>query len=147
MSRHDKKSDREEIVKMDKTEARTKYQSSDEWRNFASRAQKNPFMKAFLISYAQNGTCPYCGKRFTKDDLKNVQGHHKDYDHVCVTMETIRLSHPTSKRPNREVKCPDCQKCASVTADKFIECAKRIEFLHAGCHMQKHGLTMKYRIA
>ena len=123
---------------MDSRDAKTKYHASTEWKNFARRAQKNPFMKAYHITVLQHGVCPVCGKRFIKSTYELAHGHHTDYDHTCVTAETIEYPRPSEKRPNGTRRFPDCQTCARTSPESFLACASRIEYVHPGCHVLLH---------
>ena len=100
------------------------------WHNFASRVQKNPYMRRKL--HEQYGAvCQFCGKTLAP----NHQVHHVDYDHCCKSEDTVRIGNPTAKRPNRTIAIPDCERCSCETPGAFADCADRLRPVCSVCNM------------
>lgn len=107
--------------------AREQHDGNPKWRNYAQRAQKNPFVQQYLMT-KYNGICQYCGLPIRK----NLNLQHKVYDRECVTDETIRVPHSTPKHPDGTRKVPDCEHC-----DNFHECIDGNLFpVHSKCNWQ-----------
>lgn len=108
-------------------EALIAHGKSQEWRNYAQRITKNPFVKEYLFK-KYKGICPYCGLKLNQ----NFVLHHRVYDRECVTAATIRVSRPTEKRPNKTAKVPNCESCTI-----FHECVdEHIYPIHVTCNMR-----------
>ena len=107
-------------------EARELHGNNPLWKNYANRIPKNPFVQAYLMD-KYKGICQYCGKPIRN----NLTLHHKVYDKECVTSDTIRVPHPTEKRPMRTDKVPDCKNC-----NRFHECIDDAIYpVHQYCNM------------
>lgn len=104
------------------------------WRNFAGRAQKNPFMK-LSCWMRQHGRCAICHRPVSTD---NCILHHLDYGRICLTSSCIKVPSPTEKRPNRQITCPDCERCSHENPSEFHECLSRLVIVHKGCHLRLH---------
>jgi hypothetical protein len=123
---------------MDSTKANVKHLHHEiNWKLFARRMQKNPFMREYKISKIDR--CAKCGKR-----LKKFQLHHVDYDHYCQFNEPIKLPDPTEKRPNRYVLVPDCESCKNSSPDVFEGCARRVVPVHGYCNKILNDKMEKY---
>lgn len=117
-------------------ESKKEHEANEKWKNFAQRAQKNPFVKAYLMN-KYNGICQYCGLPIRK----NLQLQHKTYDKECITDSLIRVLSPTPKRPNATRCVPDCEHC-----EQFHECIDDALFpVHAFCN-HKMACDMKDKI-
>ena len=103
-------------------QAKAHYENSNEWKNFSSRICKNKFVRSYLYEKYQH-TCQYCHRQLNEDTFHL---HHMTYMHTCRTPDTIEVSHPTEKRPNRTRKHPDCQSCMQQHPDEFSECMSLI---------------------
>lgn len=117
------------IPKINSMDAKNKHNGDKKWNCFARKAQKNPFMKNYILKLFK-GICPWCGKRIRKFVL-----HHIDYDHVCEFPNLIEYPNPTEKRPHRKVKVPDCHKCFNENNETFLECAKKLVPVHPICNI------------
>jgi hypothetical protein len=116
------------IPKMDSITAKEKHLHHEaNWKLFARRMQKNPFMRDFIIN--KTNKCARCRKV-----LSNFQLHHIDYDHYCQFSEPIKIHKPTKKRLNRHILVPDCASCIVKRPELFYECAKRVVPVHSYCN-------------
>ncbi len=106
-----------------------KHVKSQEWRNYAKRITANPAMKRFVFE-RDEGVCRFCGRPVHS----NWVLHHMDYDHECKSADTVRVAHPTPKRPNRTAKVPDCAACRESGDGMFNECASRLVLVHNSCN-------------
>ena len=120
-----------DIVNEDSSEeAKAIYGNSPEWKNFARRIQKNDFIREYLFDkYGQR--CAFCGKPILLDRLIV---HHITYQHVCITGESIEISHPTKKRPDRIRKVPNCESCQIINPPCFEACVSKLVPVHAYCN-------------
>ncbi len=117
------------LPKIGYRDASTKHGGSEAWKNFARRITRNPFVNEYL-RHRDGEVCQLC-----KGNLRvGVVIHHKDYDHVCSFNKTIRLEHPTEKRPNRTNLTPDCESCSRESQGTFMSCMQRVVLLHTGCN-------------
>lgn len=110
-------------------DSKEKYKDhKDEWSNFARRICKNPYVKNYHRKKSNN-VCSWCKRKFEKFVL-----HHIDYEHLCITDTTIKVSAPTEKRPNKTARIPDCETCHKTNPKAFNECMKRITAVHNHCN-------------
>ena len=98
------------------------------WRNFSRRITKNPYVKDYHFKKT-NGTCSWCHRKYN-----NFVIHHIDYDHSCLTDNTIKVHTPTEKRPNKTTKVPDCHSCHQNNPDAFNKCMGKITAAHRHCN-------------
>ena len=117
------------INKNNSFDMKEKYKNSPQWRNYASKICKNPFVKQFLFD-RQGGRCPFCGEIITKRKIV----HHLNYKHTCKTSELIKVKSPTKKKPDRNVFVPDCERCSKETPRAFKKCMKNLRLVHALCN-------------
>lgn len=100
------------------------------WNMFARRMQKNPFMKNYIFKLHQ-GICPFCNLK-----LRNFVLHHTDYQHQCIYTDFIKVPNPTTKRPNRVSKVPNCEMCYKENPNAFSECVRRVVPVHKLCNVK-----------
>lgn len=104
-------------------------QNLEQWRNFAQRITKNPFVKTYLIE--RDGTiCGWCKKELY--DLKIV--HHISYDHYCSYDKVIRINSPTPTNPFKTRLVPDCKSCMEDTLERFETCMQKLVLVHSICN-------------
>ncbi len=112
-------------------EVKRKHLDNIQWKTFARKIQKNPFVKNFIL----NRNCYKCAWCNWSIDDKFVL-HHIDYDHVCDYLILKEYPNPTDKRPNRTVKVPDCETCSIVNPNSFTECMSRLVAVHKKCNLK-----------
>jgi hypothetical protein len=119
-------------------EQKAKDQDLAEWKLFAARITRNPFVRDYL-QQRQEHCCPWCGGS-TRSGY-HLAVHHLDYEHVCGFPKTIT---PMGKR--RALKSvPDCQSCSIQASNLFSECMRRICLVHHGCHQEIHKIAQVTR--
>ncbi|OZU87207.1 hypothetical protein CIL03_18110 [Virgibacillus indicus] len=106
-----------------------KHHGKEEWKMFARKIQKNPFVKNFLLN-RENHKCAWCGWNI---DNKFV-AHHIDYDHVCEFKVMREYPNPTVKRPKRVVRVPDCERCCIANPNLFSDCMSKLTPVHQLCN-------------
>ena len=106
--------------------------SSAKWRPFASKINKNPFIKQYLFN--KDNICPWCGKAIKYIDSSVV--HHIDYNHECDFNAELKIPAPTEKRPERVIRVPDCERCSRERIGLFDQCISRICLIHKTCNFE-----------
>lgn len=86
-----------------------KYEGSKEWFKFSRRIRYNKYVKQVLLE-RQDYKCVFSGQQL---DTINSFIFHIDYDCICTNSREIKVSAPTSKRPNRKRVLADCEHCSS----------------------------------
>lgn len=110
-------------------EAKIKHNGSKEWKLFARKITKNPFMKN-VVANRHSNRCSWCNRSIRSEFIL----HHVDYDHQCMYgIETV-ISRPTEKRPNKKVIVPDCETCNKIRPEYFNECVNRLVPVHGKCN-------------
>lgn len=118
------------IPNLPSREARVPFvQNLEQWRNFAQRITKSPFVKAFLLE-RDGHECSWC-KRVLGE---NKVVHHISYEHVCTFDRTIQIDTPTFKRSSRQRNVPDCESCKKDNNDRFISCMNKLALVHGYCN-------------
>ncbi|MBB4861301.1 hypothetical protein HNP46_000112 [Pseudomonas nitritireducens] len=114
--------------KVGTVDAGAKIKDKARWENFAKRIQHSPAVRRRLME-KQQGRCPVC--------LAGVEPgetvHHVSYVHQCQFIETQSHAAPTAKRPERVVKAPPCEGCASMD-----RCLSYLALVHEDCHILIH---------
>lgn len=113
-------------------EMKEKHAGREQWKNFSSRCTRNPFLKEYLLD-EYNHRCSYCGRPIRTERFCL---HHLDYDHECLDVETIRIPHPTPKRPDKTYAVPDCEMCMLTCRRDFEECISRLRPVHISCNVK-----------
>ncbi len=123
------------IPKIDPQIARAAY-NEIEWKNFALRITKNPFVKEFLLQKDGN-SCQWCNKPMND----NIIIHHISYEHSCTFGKVIEINRATEKRPNKVAVVPDCKLCKEGNEDRFNTCISKLALVHSGCNwiISKHS--------
>ncbi|XKH50475.1 hypothetical protein LG275_12850 [Chryseomicrobium palamuruense] len=119
------------IPKNQSMDMKEKHQGKEEWKMFARRVQKNPFVKNHLLN-RENQKCSWCGWSIDNDFVV----HHIDYDHVCEYKVMREYPSPTVKRPKRMVKVPDCESCSMANPNLFSGCMSRLTPVHKLCNFK-----------
>ena len=90
------------------------------------------------------GLCHLCRKPLGRVEvLGDFICHHTTYDHVCsypgvFVMQTVRRVRRGVEKESL-VKTVNCEKCHSVTPEKFKEClSKLVPLHHKKCHYVTH---------
>jgi hypothetical protein len=98
------------------------------WNNFKNRISRSNFIKNNLKKRQLN-ICPICSKYLNE----NIVVHHIDYDRLFDFESYQRQKSPTIKKPNREIKIPNCDNCPSTN-----KCLDKLVLIHNICHMILH---------
>lgn len=107
----------------------------EQWKNFAQRITKNPFVKNFLFERDRK-YCAWCDKK-----LEGVNViHHTTYEHHCDYGKAIRISSPTVSRPNKTRLVPDCKSCNAENNDRFLACMSKLVVVHLFCNKKISNL-------
>jgi len=125
------------IPKRSKKSLKSKYTGNvDAWRKFASRIQKNPTVRAFILD--RDKSCRACGGLINSSNELHV--HHSDYDHVCGFNHTIAVRFESRIRD-----LPDCGRCQSERPELFNECMSRLAALHPFCNYRVEKMAERYQ--
>ena len=117
------------IPKNRSMDMKEKHEGKEEWKMFARRIQRNPFVKNHIL-VRDNHKCTWCDL----DIDKGFVGHHIDYDHVCEYKVMREYRSPTFKRPKRMIKVPDCESCSIANSNLFSECMSKLTTVHKLCN-------------
>ena len=121
-----------------KQDLRSKYENDPEaWKNFVSRIQKNPNIKAFILS--RDKVCQACGEVFDNQKKTPLHVHHIDYDHICIFGKTISICSET-----RVSHLPDCGCCQMEQPDAFKKCVARLVAVHPICNKKIEKMAERY---
>lgn len=101
----------------------------EQWKNFAQRITKNPFVKSFLLKRDGN-RCGWCKGQF----LKQPVIHHINYDHHCSYNVLIQIPAPTLNNPFKTRFVPDCKNCKIGNNDRFMTCMNKLVLVHNFCN-------------
>jgi hypothetical protein len=100
--------------------------SLEQWKNFASRCQRNPALAVYVIAQHKN-LCAACNR-----PSKGVfHIHHIDYAHACI----------------HDGKKPDCTTCQHKSPEAFQACASRLVPVHGRCHLEIHKSDLDKKVA
>lgn len=103
------------------------------WLFFASRCQKNEFVRKYLLS-KHNALCAICGMPIKAGE--KFQVHHCNYDHCCVELTVVKQPSPTAKRPQKIRKTTNCEYCFQEKREQFEKCVSFLVPVHGGCHQR-----------
>ncbi len=119
------------LPKTKRQDAKVKYGNSENWKNFSHRMLNNPFVKQYIMQRYQY-KCAFCGRSLY---YGNIQIHHSDYDHACITDQCIQIPAPVTNRKEHVYRVPDCANCSQ---EHLFECVKHLHPVHAKCHRKLH---------
>ena len=102
-----------------------KYQTSDAWKQFATKICRSLAVKRALHE-RQAGACASCAVDIVSPSLEGCTIHHLSYDHRCTF-------------GGNATRILDCGPCLSTAPRKAEICLSHLRLLHTACHDRRHN--------